>query len=157
VSFIQDPRNKMALYFLTGIGFYLFAMFLGLLGRLIFGIEFVTVNSKQVDLVTYVIIGGVELILDLIMILLSVIMVAIVWIYNGFFVNVIFKLPLIDTLFGGVRAFPESSVQEIVNGLAIIKDMALSGSASILTFVPETMEEIVVDVIEIFTGEERYN
>lgn len=155
MSFIQDPRNKLALYFLSGIGFYLFAMFLGFLGRLLFGLEYVTVNSKQVDLVTYIVIGAVELLLEIIMILVSGVMIAIVWIYNGFFVDIIFKLPLINTLFGGITHFPESSVQEIVNGISLLKDMVVGGSVEILTFVPEVIDDIADDIVDLFTGSER--
>lgn len=141
MSFIQDPRNKMALYFIVGIGFYLFALALGLLAKLLFGIQFITVDNSQVDVVTYIIIGAVSLILELIQLFLSLILIALVWIYNGFFVNFIFKIPLFDIIFGSMREVPESSVQELVRGLIIIKEMALFGATEIFTFIPDEVAE----------------
>ena len=143
MSVISTKVNlKIASYFLMGMGFYLLALALGIIARVLFNVEYVLVDGQPVDVVTYIIIGAIQLIFEVIQILASAVVIALIWCYNAFLVNFFFELPIVDIIFGGAEEISEDIVLGLVNGIEIVKNMALSGMIEVFTFAPDFIAEL---------------
>lgn len=143
--------SKTVQYLLLGIGVYLFALFLGIIAKLLFGITFVSYHDVDVDIVTYIVSGSIKLILDIIYIFGSAILVIVLWVYNFFIVEILFRglVGIIIPFFKNYPTIPESEILELVKAFRIIMDIFIDVSYDVL----ETASDIGEDIVEIVVGE----
>jgi hypothetical protein len=130
----QETQAKiiggMVQYFLAGLGLYILALFLGSIIKVFFGITFISYQGQDVDVVTYIAYGSIDLILKVIQIFGTAILVMLVWLYNFFIVDIIFEILdfalyifLQRHTFANVEHIPDSTILALVNFYAGLMDL----------------------------------
>ena len=145
----------MVQYFLVGTVAYLFALILGTIIRVLLNVEFVSVDGVQVDLVTYIAVGSIDFLINVVSTLGAAGIIMFFWLWNLFIVDIFFK-GILDTvftdllnshIFSGISRVSDASVATFVDALISIFDIFKTNSFLLLNGISQAANDVVEDIV----------
>ncbi len=146
----KELKRKSLQYLAIGIALYFFALVLGTIASLVFDFTYVSYKGTDIDVVTYISLGAVDLVLNLVYIFGSAILVILLWVYNFIIVEILFRglVGFIIPAFKSFPKIPESLIIELVESLGVLRDMFSNFTADVLITASEAVEDVFDDATD---------